>query len=366
MNQSLSLIRQHIQKLPPYQPVYPLDVLAEELGLPTSQLVKLDANENPYGPIPEVLDALANLETVHIYPDPESRRIKSLLASHHGIDPDTIVIGAGADELIDLLMRLILDPDDRLLNCPPTFGMYAFDGELNQAKLITVPRQADFSLDIPAVIQAVQDHKPKMLFLASPNNPDGGLLSRAEFEQLVDLPVLLIVDEAYIEFSNSSSSFLDQVAKRSNLIVLRTFSKWAGLAGLRIGYGVFPKEMVPIIMKAKQPYNVSAAAEAAAVITMQNLTQAQFRINEIIKQRGFLFNQLSELSWLKPYPSMANFILCQVRQGSASLITDQLRRKGILIRYFDRPGLSDHIRFSIGTEAQNKQLLSALQGVNPL
>jgi histidinol-phosphate aminotransferase len=203
-----------------------------------------------------------------------------------------------------------------------------------------------------------------MLFLASPNNPDGGLLSRAEFEQLIELPVLLIIDEAYIEFSDEMFSFLNQVAEHSNLVVLRTFSKWAGLAGLRIGYGIFPEEMVPFIMKAKQPYNVSAAAEAAAVVTMQNLAQAQSRIDKIIKGREFMFDQLSDLSWLKPYPSQANFILCQVQQGSASKIKDQLRKQGILIRYFDRPGLSDHIRFSIGTEAQNIQLLSALQGVN--
>lgn len=362
MTAANQFIRQHILDLPPYQPVYPLDVLAEELGYQTDQLVKLDANENPYGPLPEVLEALANLKTVHIYPDPESRQIKSLLAKHHDVHPDSIIIGAGADELIDLLMRAVLDPQDRLLNCPPTFGMYAFDGNLNQAELITVPRNEDFSLDISATVEAVKKLQPKLLFLASPNNPDGGILSKAEFEQLAALPVLLVIDEAYVEFSEQESTFIDQVAKRSNLVVLRTFSKWAGLAGLRIGYGVFPLGISPAIMKAKQPYNVSAAAEVAAVVTMRNLTRTQSRISRIINQRKFLFSQLEVIPWLKPYPSQANFILCRVEGGSASRIYEQLKEKGILIRYFDRPGLSDHIRISIGTEAQNKQLLTVLQG----
>ena len=152
MTNPLKFIRQHIVELPPYQPIYPLDVLAEELGIPINQLVKLDANENPFGPIPEVKNALLNLDTLHIYPDPESRKIRRSLANHHSIPEENIVIGAGADELIDLIMRIVLDPGDKIVNCPPTFGMYAFDGLLNQAEVISVPRNPDFSLNIEALI----------------------------------------------------------------------------------------------------------------------------------------------------------------------------------------------------------------------
>jgi len=361
---SSDLVRQHIQEMPPYQPIYPLDVLSEELGLRADQLVKLDANENPYGPIPEVQAALADLDSIHIYPDPESRQIRRLLAKHHQVPEDSIVIGAGADELIDLIMRVVLDPGDTLLNCPPTFSMYAFDGALNQAQVVNIPRKSDFSLDIPALIEASQKYQPKALFLANPNNPDGGILSPGDFEKLIELPGLLVVDEAYIQFSRNDASYLSRVEQHPNLIVLQTFSKWAGLAGLRIGYGVFPRNLVPMLMKAKQPYNVSSAAEAAAVITMRNLQQAQTRIDRIIAQREYLFQELAALPNLHPYPSRANFILCQVKDGSASQIKDQLRKQGILIRYFNKPGLSDHIRFSIGTEAQNNQLLAALKGLN--
>jgi histidinol-phosphate aminotransferase len=171
------------------------------------------------------------------------------------------------------------------------------------------------------------------------------------------------MDEAYIQFSEEGGSFLAKVKEYGNLIVLRTFSKWAGLAGMRIGYGVFPQPFVPMLMKAKQPYNVSAAAEQAAVVTMQNISKAEERIGEIISQRGALSKALDQIPWLKPYPSQANFILCRVEGGSALEVKQRLRKQGILIRHFDKPGLSDHIRISVGTQEQIEKLIAALKGI---
>jgi histidinol-phosphate aminotransferase len=356
-------IRQHILDLPPYQPVFPLDVLSEELGIPIHQLTKLDANENPFGPLPEVKAALSEIEAIHIYPDPESRKIRTLLAKWHNIPEESIVIGAGADELIDLIMRIVLDPGDKIVNCPPTFGMYAFDSILNQAEVISVPRNPDFTLNIPALIAAVDQHQPKLLFLANPNNPDGGMITEEDYKQIINLPILVVLDEAYIQFSTQGETHIPKVFEVPNLIVLRTFSKWAGLAGLRIGYGVFPQDFYPVFMKAKQPYNVSIAAETAATVTMQHLPMAEDRIGKIIEQRNWLFEELVQLPNLTPYPTQANFILCKVLDGSARQIWEQLRKQGILIRYFDKPGLSDHIRISIGTEQQNQYLLSTLKGI---
>jgi len=366
MNQPFNFIQQHIRDLPPYKPILPFDVLSDELGIPKENLLKLDANENPFGPLPEVSEVLSRIRTLHIYPDPESRQIKRLLASHHKIPEESIVMGAGADELIDLIMRIVLAPGEKFINCPPTFGMYAFDGALNHAEVITVPRNSDFSLDMDMLLSAVKKHKPKILFLANPNNPDGGILLADEFRQLVELPLLLVMDEAYIQFSDKGASYIQEVGNHSNLIVLQTFSKWAGLAGLRIGFGVFPKPLAPILMKAKQPYNVSVAAERAAVVSMLNLSIAEKRIAEIIRQRNKLVMDLGQIPWLKPTPSQANFILCRVAQGSAFDVQQRLRRQGILIRYFDKPGLSDHIRISIGTAEQNQILLSALEGIGEL
>ena len=286
-----------------------------------------------------------------------------MLADYHQIPAERIVIGAGADELIDLILRLVLEPGDGLINCPPTFGIYAFDGALNQANLITVPRRQDFSIDLEAIQQAVAADQPKVLFLANPNNPDGGTIATEIFEQLVDLPLLLVMDEAYIEFSDPGCSVLEKVQVNDNLIVLRTFSKWAGLAGLRIGYGVFPSDFVPMLMKAKQPYNVSVAAEQAAVATMNNLSSSQANITRIITQRQRLYTVLEEIAWLRPYPSQANFVLCKVSGIPAVEVKQRLREQGILIRYFNATRLSDHIRISVGTQEQIEILITALKGL---
>jgi histidinol-phosphate aminotransferase len=360
MISALDLVNEHIRAMPPYHPIVPLEVLSEELGLPLETLVKLDANENPFGPLPQVRAALANLDNVHIYPDPENRRMRRLLAAHHSISEDSIVVGAGEDELLDLIMRVFVAPGDALLNCPPTFGMYAFDGALYQARVVNVPRKADFSLDIKAIEQAVAQEQPKLLFLANPNNPDGSIINADVIERLLALPLVLVMDEAYIHFAEGTPSLLTRVKECENLIVLRTFSKWAGLAGLRVGYGVFPPALVPVLMKAKQPYTVSVAAEAAACVTIEHAAALSQRTEEIINERGRLTVALRGIAWLRVYPSQSNFVLCQVLDRPARAVKEHLRQQGILIRYFDSPGLQDHIRISVGSGKQTDRLVAAL------
>lgn len=361
MIEASKIIRKNVLDMPAYEPIFPLDVLTEELGIPVNELVKLDANENPYGPLPAVREALAELDTVHIYPDPESRQIRKLLAEFHNISEESIVIGAGSDELIDLIMRVLIDPGDAMLNCPPTFGMYVQDGKLNQAEVINVYRREDFSLDIEAIYKAVEEKKPKLLFIANPNNPDGSIITEEIFEKLVDLPLVLVMDEAYIQFSDQGKSVIDKVAAYNNLIVLRTFSKSAGLAGLRVGYGVFPEPFNQMIMKIKQPFNVSVSAEKAACAAMENYSLIEERIASIIAQREVLFRGLESIPWLKTYPSQTNFILCKVQGRSASEVKQQLRQQGILIRLMDTPEIQNHIRISVGTKVQVEELVRALK-----
>jgi histidinol-phosphate aminotransferase len=241
--------------------------------------------------------------------------------------------------------------------------MYAFDSALNQGNLFSVPRCTDFSLDIHNVLQQVDEIKPKIMFLANPNNPDGGIISEDDFRLLIDLPILLVIDEAYIDFCDRGRSYISEVKNNHNLIILRTFSKWAGLAGLRIGYGVFPEFFVPMLMKSKQPYNVSVAAEKAAVVSMQNISKAKANVIKIIEQRGVMYKNLLRISWLKPYPSQGNFILCRVIGIPALEVKQRLKAQGILIRHFNKPGLSDHIRISIGTKEQNEILISAMKRI---
>jgi len=355
-----TFVRSHILQMPSYQPVLPFDVRSEQLGIPPSQIIKLDANENLYGPLPAVKQALVDLPYTHIYPDPESRQLRKALADYHNIPVENILAVAGADELIDLIMRLILDPGDALIDCPPTFGMYAFDGELNAAQVISVPRQQDFSLDPETLLNTIQRRQPKLIFLANPNNPDGSLIDRQLLEKILALPVIVVLDEAYIDFSPPDTSMIQEVPRRKNLIVLRTFSKWAGLAGLRVGYGACPNNLMPYLWKIKQPYNVSVAATSAALTSLQGADQLQKRGQNIISERERLYQALQAIPWLQPYPSNGNFILCRLLDHEGLTLQIALARSGILVRYFDNPGLRNHIRISVGKPEHTKALVNQL------
>ncbi|MBI5828853.1 MAG: aminotransferase class I/II-fold pyridoxal phosphate-dependent enzyme, partial [Chloroflexi bacterium] len=243
------LIRPELLTMEPYTPIVPFDVLSARLGRAPADIIKLDANENPYGPSPRARAALASLPFPHIYPDPESTALRAALARDLGLPAQNILAGSGADELIDLILRLFISPGDAVIDCPPTFGMYSFDTAVNAGQLLTVPRRADFSVDVAAIENLITHHsKLKTLFLASPNNPDGGLLADADLRRLLDLPLAVVLDEAYIEFSGMPGHAA-WVTERDNLIVLRTFSKRAGLAGLRVGYGIFPSALMPHLWK---------------------------------------------------------------------------------------------------------------------
>ena len=354
-------IRPHLRSIPTYEPILPFEVRSRQLGLSAQSIIKLDANENPYGPLPAVARTLANYPYTHIYPDPKSRELTGALATFHRIPAANLMVGAGADELIDLIMRLFLGPEDTILDCPPTFGMYTFDASIHGAAVVSVPRSADFAPDLDALEEAVHRFRPKLLFLASPNNPDGSLLPAGALDRLTALPLILILDEAYVEFAHPGTSCIRQVLEKPNLIVLRTFSKWAGLAGLRVGFGAFPASLMPHLWKIKQPYNVSVAAAAAATVSLQNAAQLQENGQKIVAERQRLIAALEKIPYLSPYPSHANFVLCRVLGRDASALTDGLAAIGILIRYFNKPGLDDHIRISVGRPEQTDRLLVELE-----
>lgn len=367
------LLRPDLAALEAYTPIVPLEMLAARLGRPIEQIVKLDANENPFGPAPAALAALASYPHYAIYPDPAHTMLRAALSGYIGQPAERIICGAGSDELIDLLMRAFLLPGDAIINCGPTFGMYPFDAQLFAARVISVPRTAAFELDLEGIAAAVEQHQPKIMFIANPNNPTGTLTPRAEIERLLKLPLLVVIDEAYAEFAGTSVA--DLVGQHPNLVVLRTFSKWAGLAGLRVGYALVPEELIAHLWKIKQPYNVNVAAEQAALASLADLDYLIGNVVRIVAERERLFEALGTLPFLHVYPSRANLLLCRVtgarspQPGArgevlANDIRAHLEAQGILIRYYTTPALADCIRISVGTPPQNDMLLAALADFN--
>ena len=419
-----TLLLPHIADMAPYTPIVPFEVLSRQLGREPGEIVKLDANENPYGPHPAVRQALAEYPFLHVYPDPEQRELRAALADYTGVPAANILPGHGADELIDLISRITVGPGDAIIDCPPTFGMYSFDAGLAGAAVIRVPRLTDFRVDVETIEQAVwrmgewanqriseptlgvatcgfdgsatgrmdasvgesvpslpiyqstnlpiyqstnlpiyqstNSPIPKLLFLASPNNPDGGLLDPVDLRRLLRLPLLVVVDEAYVEFAGLENSVAHWVLKHDNLIVLRTFSKWAGIAGLRLGYGIFPDWLMPALWRARQPYNVNVAATVAGLASLAHRAEIQPAVDALVRERERLYRELAHVPHLQPYPSRANFVLCRVDGRDAAALQAALAERGILVRHYAKPGLENCIRVSAGRPEDTDALLMGL------
>jgi histidinol-phosphate aminotransferase len=353
-----SMIRRGLKSMKAYTPVDPTDVLSQRAEVPGEKTIKLDGNENPYGCSPKVLQALAEYRHYHRYPDPDQREVRKALSRYIGLDTKFIVAGAGSDDLIDIILRLFIEPGDKVINCPPTFGMYPFCTEIAGGRVAKVPRRQGFSLNLPAIKKAAAK-KTKVIFVASPNNPTGNQASEAEIKELLGMDLIVVVDEAYVEFSGNS--LINLVPQYANLIVLRTCSKWAGLAGLRAGYGICPPNIAAYLMKIKQPYNINAAAYVAILESLKDIDYLRTTIKAIVEERERLFAGLQQVKWLKPYPSVANFILCAVLNRSARDAYLRLQKMGIFIRYFETPDLKDYIRISVGKPGDTGRVIAALK-----
>ena len=360
-----ALLRPELSRLEEYTPILPFEVLSRRLGISADQIVKLDANENPYGPVLAVLEALAEYNYYHIYPDPQQSELREALAGFTGVSADHILPTHGADEMLDYLSRLLLTPGDTVIDCPPTFGMYSFDAQLEGAHTVEVWRRPDHSVDVAAVEAAARTpgaggRAPKLLFLTSPNNPTGTWLEDGDLRRLLQLPLLVVLDEAYVEFSGHPSR-ASWVLEHDNLVVLRTFSKAAGIAGLRLGYGICPAWLMEVLWQFKQPYNVNVAAAVAGIASLRHVEQIEAVVQRIKEERGRLFACLAEIAYLHPHPSHANFILCDVLGREAKELKLALERQGILVRHYNKPGLANCIRISVGRPDQSERLLAALR-----
>lgn len=309
----------------------------------------LDANENP------------NPSSYNRYPDPLQWKVKEKLAEIKKVRPEQIFLGNGSDEAIDLLTRAFCEPyKDSILITEPTYGMYAVCAELNAVHIIKIELTKDFDLDIEAVFKALTSDT-KIIFLCSPNNPTGNLLNRDKILKILDqFQGFVVIDEAYIDFAKSES-FVQLLSTYSNLVVLQTFSKAWGLAGLRLGMAFASAEIIHILNRIKYPYNVNTQTQEIALKTLQNIDKKNKEVEEIIEQRGRLANALSKLSMTEHiYPSDGNFLL--VKFNDAPGIYHSLMDKKIIVRDRSKIVLCKNcIRITVGTPQENKNLITALQ-----
>jgi histidinol-phosphate aminotransferase len=354
--------KEHIYKIEPYQPGKPVEEVKQELGL--TDVIKLASNENPLGPSPRALEAMRkSLENVNYYPDGNCAILREKLSQKLGFPPSSFIFGNGVDEIIHFIGLAFLDEGDEAIMVDPSFVRYEAAILLNRAICRKVTLK-DFQYDVDFIIDAINE-KTKVIFIANPNNPTGTFLSKEQLEMLIKRAEgkLLVLDEAYCEFVDDPSfpDSLSLLREDKDVIVLRTFSKIYGLAGLRIGYGVAKEETVQAIEHTREPFNVNYLAQvsaAAALDDEEHLKKTQMTIWE---GKRYLYEQFEEMG-LFYLPTQANFVFVDVKMDSREVF-QALLREGVIVRTGDIFGCPTFLRVSIGTMEQNERFIRALKKV---
>lgn len=340
-----TIVRENVKAMKPYSSA------RDEYVSDGSKMVFLDANENPF------------YNGVNRYPDPQQRSLKQVIAKQKGVDATNVLLGNGSDEVLDLLFRAFCEPkQDNILTLPPTYGMYTVLANLNEIEERKTNLLPSFQPNVEAVLAKI-DNNSKMLFICSPNNPTGNLISTEKIKQLVtNFNGLVVVDEAYIDFSDQQS-WITELHNYPNLVVTQTLSKAYGLAGIRLGLCFASAEIIEILNKIKPPYNVNELTQQRALKRVLDTESVASEIKSILTEREILIQELKNISFIKNiYPSEANFLLVKV--DDATRRYNQLIDKGIVIRNRTTQVLCENtLRFTIGTTKENTLLISALKEI---
>jgi histidinol-phosphate aminotransferase len=344
-----TLVRDNIRRLKPYS-----SARHEFAG---SAEIYLDANENAFG---SPIDVQLNR-----YPDPMQTEVKRQTSKIKQVSPDRIFLGNGSDEAIDLLYRIFCEPGrDEVIISPPTYGMYRVSADINNVTVKEVPLTEDFQLDVAAIKSAI-DETTKLIFICSPNNPTGNAMRREDMLELAgNFAGIVVVDEAYIDFS-SQPSLTVEIDNHPNFVILQTFSKAWGLAGARIGLAFAIEEIINLFNRVKPPYNLSQLAQTAVLDAMSNQTQVQRWITDALEERNKVAASLSELDYIKCiYPSDANFLLVKVTDANG--VYKYLINQKIVVRNRSNVLLcEDCLRVTVGTLEENDQLFAAMKTYSP-
>lgn len=353
-----------IENVPVYEPGRPIEEVARELGVEDiHDILKVASNENELGPSPHAIEAMRSAAAaMHRYPDGGCFYLKERLAAKLGVRPDNLIFGNGSNELIEFLGHVYLGPGRRLVMSEMAFVVYRLVGMLFHAEVHAVPMQ-DFTHDLDAMLAAVTP-ETRLITICNPNNPTGTIVSPAQIDRFLDkLPghVLAVFDEAYIEVmpEKDRPDLIRTIREgRSNVIVLRTFSKAYGLAGLRIGYAVADPGRIALLERVRQPFNINAMAQAAALAALNDEEHLARSLRMVEEGLSFFARELDALDI--PYvPSSANFIL--IKTGKGREMCAALQQRHIIVRPMNGYGLPEWIRITLGTAAQNRRLMDALR-----
>ncbi len=355
-------IPEHVRALTPYQPGKPIEEVERELGL--TDVVKLASNENALGPSPAGLAAAHEaLNGVHRYPEGGAVMLARRLAERLGVAPEQLAFGTGSNEVIDLLIRTFVRVGEPVVMSADAFVVYALITKSFAGKPVQIPARG-FHHDLEAIRAAVTADT-KMVFLANPNNPTGTIFGRDEWRAFMsDMPddVVVVVDQAYYEYVDDPSypEVLDELDRYPGLVVLRTFSKIYGLAGLRLGYGIGSAEIMQALSRVRQPFNTNLVAQAAALAALDDEDHVA-RSRELVRKGRALFAEELDAMSLGWVPSQANFVLVEV--GSGADVTQALLERGVIVRPMDGYGFPNHVRITFGTDQENARCLDGLKHV---
>ena len=351
------LVNPHIRALSPYVPGKPIEEVERELGIVGS--VKLASNENPLGPSPKAIEAIAAaLADVNRYPDGACFELRAKLSERLGVGGDQLIFGCGADEVLELVVKTFLAPGDEVVMPWPSFAMYPIVTQGMGGTSTRIPLTENMTHDLTAMADAVSD-RTKIVFLCNPNNPTGTSFSASEQDAFVkDLPdhVVLVIDEAYVEFArrNDFPDSLSAINQRPATLILRTFSKIYGLAGLRVGYGISSPDLIGFLDRARHPFNVNRIAEAAALAALDDEAHAKLSWETNGAGAEFLTRSLEALGH-RVWPTDANFLLVEAGEG----VVDALLKEGVIVRPLAGFGMPRHLRVSIGTAEENERAVKA-------
>ena len=351
-----------LDNLPVYQPGRPIEEVARELGIPAADIIKLASNENPLGPCPAAVTAVEQAaRQMHLYPDGNAFYFKQKLAAHLGVDTANLILGNGSNELLEFVGHALLSPGADVVASEYCFAVYPIVSRLFGANFISVSAK-NYGHDLSAMLKAITP-KTKIVFVADPNNPTGTLAPRKDLEQLVnEVPphVLLVIDQAYIEFMEDPFDLIPTVASgaKPNVILMRTFSKIYGLAGLRLGYGIGDRSLITKLEKIRQPFNINSIAQAAGLAAL-DATECTRKARQV-NSAGLRFYEAGFKTLNLEYvPSSGNFIL--VRVGNGQAVFDSMQRQGVIVRPMGGYKLPEWIRISVGTEQENQRCMAALK-----